>query len=147
MFVAQILPQAHEHLAVVDISATIEDAADLMARPGVDLVVVCEGGVMAGVLSRADVFAQLDRRSAAATFTEPVTEIMVRDVVSCRRSDALFDVWTLMEQRRLQCIPVLDAAYRPIGVVYISDALHVLLKEAETEDEQLRGYIAGVGYR
>lgn len=147
MFVEQILPRARECLAVVDAGAVIRDAVELMAKPGVDVVVVCERGVMAGVLSKTDVVAELSRRPPGFDLSEPVDEIMAHDAVSCRRGDALLDIWLLMKARGLQGVPVLDAKRRPIGVISVRDALQFLLREVEIEDEQLRDYIAGVGYR
>ena len=54
--------------------------------------------------------------------------------------------WSMMKERGLQRIPVLDGARSRIGVIYTRDALQNLLGEAENEDELLRDYIAGVGY-
>ena len=71
---------------------------------------------------------------------------MTRDVTYCRANELLRDVWSMMKERGLQRIPVLDGARSRIGVIYTRDALQNLLGEAENEDELLRDYIAGVGY-
>ena len=41
----------------------------------------------------------------------------------------------------------IDAARRPIGIVYAREILQALLSEAENEDELLRDYISEVGYQ
>jgi len=72
---------------------------------------------------------------------------MTRDVTYCRADEVLLDVWSVMGKRGLQRVPVLDKARRPLGTIYARDALRALLTESENEDELLRGYISGVGYR
>jgi predicted transcriptional regulator len=72
---------------------------------------------------------------------------MSREVVACRPQDSLRDVWHLMQDRDLKQLPVIDHDSMPLGLLYASDALQVLLNEAEFEDLQLRDYVMGVGYR
>ncbi len=48
---------------------------------------------------------------------------------------------------RVQRVPILDEARRPLGIIYAREALQALLSESEDEDELLRDYISGVGYR
>ena len=72
---------------------------------------------------------------------------MTRDVTYCRATDLLLDIWLVMKECGLQRIPFLDAGRRPIGIIYTRDALQSLPGEAEIENELLRDYIYGVGYR
>jgi CBS domain-containing protein len=147
MFVGHILPRARDRLATIEVTAPVRDVAEMMATPHTDLVVVCDGGVMAGVVTKTDIVAQLSRCPVETGVAATVDTIMTRDVASCRAVDALADVWRLMQARGLQRIPVLDPASRPIGVVYTRDALESLLRDVEIEDELLRNYVAGVGYQ
>jgi CBS domain-containing protein len=146
MFVEQILPQARERLAVVDVGAVVKDAADLMAKPHVDLVVVCNDGAAVGVVTKTDIVAHVSRQ-LASRFDAPVATIMARDAACCRATDPLLDVWQVMKERGFQRIPVVDERRNPLGVVYLRDVLQGLLKEVEIEDELLRDYIFGVGYQ
>lgn len=59
----------------------------------------------------------------------------------------LLDVWSVMRERGLQRIPIVDDGRRPIGIIYAREALQALLSEAENQDELLRDHISGVGYR
>jgi CBS domain-containing protein len=72
---------------------------------------------------------------------------MIRDVTYCRTHEILLDVWLAMRERELQRVPILDEARRPLGIIYAREALQALLSEVENEDELLRDYISGVGYR
>ena len=56
----------------------------------------------------------------------------------------------LVEQvlpRACERLGVVDDRHRPIGIVYARDALQCLLQEVETDDELLRDFISGAGYR
>lgn len=56
MHVKQMLPRARERLATIGVNAPVIEAADLMARPHTDLVVVCdEEGSMVGVVTKTDI--------------------------------------------------------------------------------------------
>jgi CBS domain-containing protein len=146
MFVEQMLPRAGERLAVVDAGASVKDAADLMAQPATDLVIICRDGAVAGVVTKTDIVVHISR-NPAADLGAPVETIMRRDVATCRSSDPLSDVLQAMKERGFHRIPVVDDKHSPLGIVYARDALQCLLEEVEIDDELLRGFITGVGYR
>ena len=121
MIVKTILPRALERLATIEVGASVKKAVAQMAKPHTDLVVVSNQGEMAGV--------------------------MTRDVTYCQAHEILLDIWSVMKERGLLRIPIIDAARRPIGIVYAREILQALLSEAENEDELLRDYISEVGYQ
>ena len=146
MIVKDILPRALERLAVIEAGAPVRDAAALMSKPHTELIVVCDHGDMVGVLTKTDIVGQIGR-CMGASCTARVDSIMTRDVTCCRTHEILLDVWSVMRERGLQRVPILDEAQRPLGIIYARDALQALLSESENEDELLRDYISGVGYR
>jgi len=146
MFVEQMLLRACERLAVVDAGASVKNAADLMAQPASDLVVVCRDGAVVGVVTKTDIVVQISR-NPGSDLGAPVDTIMRRDVATCRSSDPLSDVLRAMKERGFHRIPVVDDQHRPVGIVYARDALQCLLEEVEIDDELLRDFITGVGYR
>ena len=146
MIVKAILPRALERLAVIEAEAPVKEAAALMSWPHTDLIVVCDHGDMVGVLTKTDIVGQIGRCMGAGC-TARVDSIMTRDVTYCRAHEMLLDVWSVMRKRGLQRVPILGEGRRPIGIIYAREALQALLSEAENEDELLRDYISGVGYR
>jgi len=146
MLVEQVLGRACERLAVVDAGASIKEVADLMAEPHTNLVIVCRDGAAIGVVTKKDIVVQISQ-SLGFDLGAPVESVMTRDVAYCRSSDPLMDVWQTMKAREVQCIPVVDEKHNPVGIVYARDALQCLLQEVETDDELLRDFISGVGYR
>ncbi|HEY4276199.1 MAG TPA: CBS domain-containing protein [Rhizomicrobium sp.] len=146
MFVEKMLSRAGARLAIVDASASIKDAADLMAQPATDLVVVCRDGVIAGVVTKTDIIIHVSR-APGSDLSGPVDSIMKREVATCRSSDPLGDVLQAMKEHGFHRIPVIDDKQGPVGIVYARDALQCLLEEVEIDDELLRDFITGVGYR
>lgn len=146
MFVENMLPRALARLALIDVEAPVRAAADLMAKPHTDIVVVCDHGEMVGVVTKTDIVGQISRCIGAGCIAR-VDSIMTRDVTHCRATDLLYDVWSLMNRHGFQRIPVLGEGRKPIGVIYTRDALQNLLDEVENDGQLLRGYIFGVGYQ
>lgn len=146
MYVEQMLTRARERLVMIGADAPVRAAADLMAKPHTDLLVVCAHAVMVGVVTKTDIVRQIARCGGGACVAR-IDTIMTPDVVFCRPTDALKDIWAVMKARSLQRIPVIDGNGAPVGIVYGRDALQNLLGEVENEGELLRDYIGGVGYR
>lgn len=147
MFVEQMLDSARQRLVVVDAGATIKQAADLMSKPHVALIVVRgPDGCMVGVVTKTDLVAQMGRCDAGPRAAR-VDTIMTREVLSCRPNELLHDVWVAIKGRGLLRIPILDLDGVPIGILYARDALPNLLAEAEDEAKMLRDYVMNVGYQ
>jgi CBS domain-containing protein len=126
------LPCALERLAVIEAGAPVREAAALMSKPHTDLIVVCDHGDMVGVLTKTDIVGQTSRCMSSGC-TARVDSIMTRDVTYCRTHEALLDVWSLMRERGLQRVPILDEARRPLGIIYAREALQALLSERRTK--------------
>lgn len=144
MHVESALDTASERLVTVDEGASVTDAARLLCSRRTDLLVVCDTGQrMVGVITKTDIMCQI----AAGQYSSTASEVMQRDVVSCHSTDTLNDIWSLMKDRSLKNVPVVDDACRPLGVLNVRDLLHLLLRETEYEELLLRDYVMGVGYQ
>lgn len=146
MLVERLLPAAREHLATIGDDAPIIQAAKLLSGAHINLVVVCNSdGVMVGVLSRRDVVRQVgDCPGSGCTTT--VSSVMTREVAACSPRDWLKDVWSIMKNRGLRHIPIVDKGSKPLGIIYARDALQTLLTEVQDEEELLRDYVMCAGY-
>ncbi len=145
MIVKTILPCALERLTVIEVGASVKEAAVLLSKPHTDLVVVCEHGEMVGVLTKTDIVGRIGGCMGAGCMAR-VDSIMTRDVTYCGTHEILRDVWSVMRKRGLQHIPIIDETRRPLGIIYARDALQALLSDAQDKEELLRGYISGEGY-
>lgn len=147
MFVERMLPVARERLVTIGESALLMEAAKLLGDRQTNLVVVCDdGGAMVGVVTKTDVVRRIGFCHGAACTTALAT-VMTRDVVSCRPADLLQGIWTIMKERSLLHIPVVDQDVKPLGVINARDALLALLGDAEHDESLMRDYVMSVGYR
>lgn len=147
MYVDRVLSIARARLATIQENAFLKDAAQLLNDRHVNLVVACSGqGVMVGVVSKTDVVRRIGHCVGSAC-TAAVRTVMTRDVVYCRPSQLLRDVWSVMKERNVLHVPVVDQEDRPIGVLTARDALQALMSEVEHEESLLRDYVLGIGYR
>jgi CBS domain-containing protein len=146
LLVEKVMPKARERLVAATVDTPIRNVAILMSEPHTDLVVISDAaGFMVGVVTKTDLVRYLPECCDGGLAS--VDTILTRDVFSCQPSDVLRDIWSEMNKRDLQRIPVVDGNRKPIGIVYSRDALQSLLSEADDEGELLREYIGNVGYR
>jgi CBS-domain-containing membrane protein len=122
------------------------EAARLL-RHGTDLIMVCDAaGAVVGVVTKTDVVDQISH-CQGANCTCAIASVMTRDILLCYTSDQLSDLWLRMKARRLKNVPLLNQERRPLGVVTANDALQALLQISKNEEELLRDYVLGFGYR
>lgn len=147
MRVQELLPKARDRLVTIGANAPLTEAAEFLFEPTCRMIVVCDpAGVMTGVITRTDIIRQI-RHCQGCACDARCTTIMTTQVISCRPDDRLDEIWTVMSEKALQSVPVIDFARRPIGLLSARDALEVLLASIEYEDGLLKDYVMGVGYR
>ena len=110
------------------------------------MVACVSDGRLAGVVTKTDVVRQISCCQGSSC-TVALSTIMTTDVVFCRTTDRVSDIWTIMKERRLENIPVTDEASVPIGLLNARDALQILLTEVESEETLRRDYVVGIAYQ
>jgi len=128
-------------------ASPLVEAARLLSEMNTNLVVVCNPeGRMFGVVTKSDVVKQISHCQGCSC-TTMVSDVMTKDVIACQPEQSLYDVWLVMKDKGLKQIPVANHASEPLGLLYASEALEVLMKEAEYQELLLRDYVMGIGYR
>ncbi len=144
--VERILAAAQGRLVTIQADALLIDAAKLLNNPRLNLVVVCdESRKMVGVITRTDIVSRISHCTGCSC-TMAASQVMTREVISCRPGDWVNDVWSIIKERGLKNIPIVDEDARPVGVLSARDALQVLLEDVQYEEQLLRDYIMCVGY-
>jgi len=115
-------------------------AVQLMADNNIGFLVVLDRDAIVGVLSERDCARRLvlERKPPETT---PVSDLMVRDVVSVGPAHTFADCLKLMHQHGIRHLPVIDGE-KPVAVVSIRDLLgeavaHHARIIAELERERL----------
>lgn len=145
--VQHILEDAQRRLAVLRLDASIQEIAGILANPVTPLVVVCDSdGVALGVVSSADIVTALSRDSGEAVNANAAA-LMSQPIRSCAPDQTLQSIWATMGAGCVRCIPVLDEAGKPLGIVHARDVARALLDEVTYEEVLLRDYVLGIGYQ
>lgn len=158
MLISGILKRKGDAVAAVGPDATVEAAANLLARNRIGSVLVCEGagpegseacrepGAVLGILSERDIVRALSVNGAAC-LAQPVSDLMTKDVVTCTPEDSVQSVMALMTEKRIRHVPVMEGGNdgktgaRLAGIVSIGDVVKHRLEEAEAEAAQLEAYV------
>ena len=101
------------------------------------LIVSTDGKHVQGIVSERDVIG-LIARDGAEVLDRPVSDIMIRDVVTCSRSDNIAHLMETMTERRIRHLPVIDGD-ELVGIVSIGDVVKHRIQETEREATALRG--------
>jgi CBS domain-containing protein len=134
-------------MVTIQADALLTEAAKLLCDTHRALLVVCDGkGTMRGVVTKTDIVRQV-ARCCGILDNVRVAAVMTSAVTYCMQGDSLHDILALMHLRGFVHIPVIDHETRPCGVVNARDALQALLSKVEDEEQLLRAYVMGIGYR
>lgn len=146
IFVEATMPQARKRLVTLADNAQLIEAAKLLRDAGTDIVIVCDrDGMLAGVITKTDVVAQISHCQGGSCRTA-ASSVMNCDVVTCKPGDHMDIVWAGMKERGIKNLPVVDENSRPVGVLNARDALQALMQEVQDEESLLRDYVQCVGY-
>lgn len=118
---------------------TVSSVARVLADRRIGAVLVRDEGKVVGVFSERDVVRGLGRHGSAS-LDRPVSDLMTRDVVTCRSADTVHDVMERMTTKRIRHLPVMDSGQLK-GIVSIGDLVKARIEEVEREAQDLREYI------
>ena len=122
-------------------SATVRQAAELMAAGHVGAVVVVEDDHLIGIFSERDAVFRVVARGLEPT-TTPLAEVMTPAPVTVEPDCSFGRAMTLMQKHRCRHLPVVENG-RPIGIVSARNALDPELEEFVCEERRRRHFQAG----
>ncbi len=141
MIVDAILRAKGARVEVARPDWTVLQAVQKLTEHGVGaLVVSADDRHIAGIISERDVMRQI-ASGGPSTLDKSVDEVMVRDVITCTRSDTVTHLMTVMTDRRIRHLPVVENEML-VGIVSIGDVVKRRIEETEYEAQALRQYIA-----
>ncbi len=141
MKISSILSNKGSFVATVSPDASVSALLALLAEHRIGAVVVAdEDGSVAGIVSERDV-ARACHSHGAEALEQPVSAIMTELVVTCTPGASTEELMSLMTQRRVRHIPVIEDD-EMVGIVSIGDVVKARLAELETERDALQAYIS-----
>lgn len=140
MDVSSILKNKGNDVTCVAPDAHVLDVVRTLAHRRIGAALVRDGDDrIVGIVSERDVIRCI-AKDGPQCLDAPVSRIMTRDVVSCRRSDTVDQVMRTMTSGRFRHMPVKDGD-ELVGVVSIGDVVKHHIAEVEMEANSLRSYI------
>lgn len=141
MRVSEVLRRKGATVITIAPDRTVRELLALLAEHGIGAVVVSEDGVVvAGIVSERDVVRRL-HLYGEEVLAGPVAAIMTADVETCAPPDDLEQLMSVMTERRIRHLPVLEES-RLVGLVSIGDVVKHRISEVQAERDQLSAYIA-----
>lgn len=140
MIVKSILSAKGSDVATVSPTATVAEAANILAERKIGaLVVTGAGGRITGIISERDIVRCLASHGAAV-LQLPLTEVMTRKVVTCAPNDTVSVIMELMTAGKFRHLPVTEEGAL-VGIISIGDVVKYRLTELEFEKDAMRDYI------
>jgi CBS domain-containing protein len=141
MTVANILAAKGRDVVTIEPSASLADAAKLLAekRIGAVLILGADRRIV-GILSERDIVRALAERGADV-LGEPVSMAMTRKVSTCNEAELVFNVSERMTAGKFRHMPVIDQG-QPVGMISIGDVVKYRLQAMERDSAAMRDYIS-----
>ncbi|MEB3752942.1 CBS domain-containing protein [Acinetobacter sp. MD2(2019)] len=138
--VSQVIQQKkNSTIFTISPDASIVDAVNLMTTQDIGAVIVTEHQRVVGILSERDCARKVILHSLNAEDTL-VSEIMTANVISVRLNNSVEECLTLMTDRHLRHLPVLENEVL-VGLVAIGDLVKATIQDQHDLIEQLQRYI------
>lgn len=139
MKVANILQTKGSSVKTVLATTSVRELSQRLKTEAVGaMVVVTEGGRLAGIISERDVARGLAEHGAALPGLA-VSQLMTKTVITCVPEDSIANISKIMTQRRIRHLPVL-VNEELVGLVSIGDVVKFRMDEMQLEANVLRDY-------
>ena len=143
MNVQSIIGGKGSDVATIPQTATLRDAVRALGERRIGALVVSgDGRAIEGIVSERDIV-----RAAASlgesSLDRSVGSVMSTDVITCAAGDGVDRLMSLMTERRIRHLPVVDERGHLTGIVSIGDVVKARLAELEHENHALAEYISG----
>ncbi|MDH3376804.1 MAG: CBS domain-containing protein [Gammaproteobacteria bacterium] len=132
--------KGHEIWSVTP-DTSVFDTLVLMADKDVGALLVLDNGQAVGIISERDYARNIILKGRASKDTQ-VREVMTVDVVSAHPDQSVEECMTLMTDRRIRHLPVLEDGGL-LGVISIGDLVKSIIAEQKSLIDQLEHYISG----
>jgi CBS domain-containing protein len=137
--VSELLRQREGALWHVRPDDFVFDALHVLARHEVGALMVMDGAQLVGVFSERDYTRKVALAGRNSRETR-VADIMTREVVSVAPGTGTRECMSLMRQRKIRHLPVLDGP-TVLGMISVRDIMNDIIADHESTIAQLENYI------
>lgn len=141
MTAGRILKSKGGAVITIKPEAKISEALAVLSEKNIGAIIAsADGTSVDGIISERDIVRAMHRRGPKV-FDLAVLDLMTREVRTCSSTDPARGMLTIMTERRIRHLPVVDGG-KLIGLVSIGDAVKIRLDDLVAETEAMRDYIA-----
>ena len=143
MNVQSIIGAKGTDVATIAQTAKLVDVVQVLGERRIGALVVSgDGRTIEGIISERDIV-RAASQSGAAALEASVGSVMSTEVVTCSPGDGVDRLMSLMTERRIRHLPVVDDHQHLIGIISIGDVVKARLTTLEHENRALADYISG----
>ena len=139
MTIQAVLGGKGHEIVSVTAETSVRDAVALLDARRIGAMPVIRDGAVAGVFSERDVIRGLAEQGAAS-LDRMVGDVMTAPAITVRQADSVLAALSLMTQRRVRHLPVVDGD-GVVGFVSIGDLVKYRIEQIEAEAQAMRAYI------
>tara|TARA_R110002096_G_scaffold161016_1_gene327460 strand:+ start:1431 stop:1859 length:429 start_codon:yes stop_codon:yes gene_type:complete len=140
MNVSKILEYKGSEIISLNVGCDVLEVAKLLGTRRIGAIPIMSGDELAGIISERDVMRGLAIKGGDV-LSDKVETLMTKSVFTCNKTDTIQHLMTIMTERRIRHIPVLDEG-RLIAMISIGDVVKERMQEAEQEADALKEYIS-----
>ena len=139
----QLLQNKGYQVWTISPDETVLAALELMAEKDIGALPVVENGRVCGIFSERD-YARKVILHGRASHSTPVRAIMTTQVIFMRPTESIHRCMTLMTDKHVRHLPVLDEEEHLLGIISIGDVVKTIITEQQALIDHLQNYITGV---
>jgi CBS domain-containing protein len=141
--VQSIIGSKGSDVATIPQTASLREAVQALGERRIGALVVSgDGRAIEGIVSERDIVRAASSIGPDA-LDRSVGSVMSTDVVTCTAGDGVDRLMSLMTERRIRHLPVVDDRGQLTGIVSIGDVVKARLTQLEHENQALAEYITG----
>ncbi|MDP1852538.1 MAG: CBS domain-containing protein [Candidatus Planktophila sp.] len=130
-----------KRVETISSSATLHDLVNALNVHHVGALVVSpDGKKIDGIVSERDVVRAMPGKLDEITHMR-VRDLMTAEVITCTPETTVADLMTVMTERRIRHVPVVDASGNLISIVSIGDVVKAHINELDAERKALSDYV------
>ena len=130
-----------KRVETISSSATLHDLVNALNVHHVGALVVSpDGKKIEGIVSERDVVRAMPGKLDEIADMR-VRDLMTSDVITCTPASTVAELMTVMTERRIRHIPVVDESGNLISIVSIGDVVKAHISDLDSERKALRDYV------
>ena len=130
-----------KRVETISSSATLHDLVNALNVHHVGALVVSpDGKKIEGIVSERDVVRAMPSKLDEIADMR-VRDLMTSEVITCTPTSTVAELMTVMTERRIRHIPVVDESGNLISIVSIGDVVKAHISDLDSERKALRDYV------